>query len=96
MAASAAGGTALKGLEVETTTMVNSKTQPRLLLGRNTVYVGTGAQADSMVFWPEMQGDRYKQHVVEERNIGCLKEHMGYQGVIFPQRRTRTRTLCTG
>ena len=38
--------------------MLNSKTQPRLNLGRNTVYVGAGAQTESIVFWPDLQGDQ--------------------------------------
>lgn len=74
----------LKSLEIQTTTMLNSKTQPRLNLGRNTIYVGAGEQTDSVVFWPELQGGRYKEHIVEERNVTSTPEHIGYQGTIHP------------
>ncbi|MBN2268986.1 MAG: hypothetical protein JXN61_00130 [Sedimentisphaerales bacterium] len=76
----------LKVIEFRTRTMLNSKTQPRLLLGRNTVYVGKGDQADSTVIWPDLQADRYKPYIVAERNIATKAEHPGYQGVMFAQR----------
>jgi len=76
----------LKTIAFSTRTMLNSKTQPRLLLGKNTVYVGTGDQTDSTVIWPDLQADRYKPYIVEERNIVSKPEHPGYQGVIFAER----------
>ena len=75
----------LKALEIQTLTMLNAKTQPRLNLGKNTIYVGVGDQTESIVFWPELQNDRYKEHIVEEKNIACDEKHMGYQGVIYPK-----------
>ena len=78
------GDGAVGGLEIRTTTEVNSKTQPRLNLGKNTVYVGTGEQTESAVFWPELQGGKYKEMVVEEKNVASAKEHPGYMGVIHP------------
>lgn len=81
---SSASDAALETIEFETTTMVNSKTQPRLNLGKNVVYVGTGEQTESIVFWPELQGGEYKRMIVEEKNIACLDTHMGYQGVLYP------------
>jgi len=74
----------LKSLAVETTTMLNSKTQPRLNLGKNTVYVGAGEQTESIVFWPELHGGKYKELIAEEQNIACVKEHIGYQGAVHP------------
>jgi hypothetical protein len=73
----------LKGVEVTTTTQLNAKTQPRLNLGKNTVYVGTGDQTESVVFWPDLQADAYKEHVVDEKNVATRDKHMGYQGVLF-------------
>jgi hypothetical protein len=78
------GEARLLKLELETTTMINSKTQPKLNLGRNTVYVGTGDAADSIVFWPDLQGAKYKEHIVEEKNIATAKEHPGYLSVLHP------------
>lgn len=72
----------LDELRLEATTMLNSKTQPRLLLGRNTVYVGTGEQTESIVLWPDLRGDRYKPYVVEEQNVATRGEHPGYMGVM--------------
>ncbi len=76
----------LKDLRIETRTMLNAKTLPRLNLGANTVYVGAGDPTDSVVFWPELQGGRYKEHVAEEKNIACDAKHIGYQGVVYPSK----------
>jgi len=74
----------LKSIDIRTTTMLNAKTQPRLNLGRNTVYVGAGDPTDSVVFWPELQGGKYKDLVADEKNIACDPKHIGYQGVVWP------------
>jgi hypothetical protein len=83
-AKAAAQDAVLSDLEVQTTTMLNAKTQPRLALGKNTVYVGAGDPTESIVFWPELQNDKYKEMIVEEKNITCDSKHMGYQGVLWP------------
>jgi hypothetical protein len=62
--------------------MLNGKTQPQLLLGTNTVYVGLDGQTDSVVLWPDLQGENYKPYVVEEKNIASQPKHPGYQGVL--------------
>ena len=73
---------ALKSLDVETRTMINAKTQPKLLLGKNTVHVGAGEQTDSIVLWPELQGGKYKSCIVEEKNIQTLAKHQGWNAVM--------------
>ena len=78
------GGASLDRLEVATTTHLNSKTQPRLNVGRNTVHVGAGDQTDSIILWPELQGRKYKDLIVEERNLASAREHPGYQGALHP------------
>ncbi len=86
--AAMSGDATLKSLEVDTTTMVNSKTQPKFNLGKNVVYVGTGDQTDSIVFWPELRGDGYKRHIAEEKNMGCQAagaRNLSYRGVLFPR-----------
>ncbi|MCY3021850.1 MAG: hypothetical protein NTW87_22805 [Planctomycetota bacterium] len=83
-AKAAAADAQLKSLEVMTTTVLNSKTQPRLSLGKNTVYVGAGDQTESIVFWPELHGGKYKELIAEEQNIACVKQHIGYQGAVHP------------
>ena len=72
----------LREIELETTTQLNSKTQPQLLIGKNTVYVGAGEQSESLVIWPDLRGEAYKAYVVEEKNIASRPEHPGYQGVM--------------
>jgi hypothetical protein len=62
-------GAVLTSIALRTVTMLNSKTQPQLKLGRNTVHVGTGDPSESIVVWPELQGDAYKPYVVEEKNV---------------------------
>jgi hypothetical protein len=84
LAAGRAADARLQRLYLETTTMINSKTQPKLNLGRNTVYVGTGDATDSIVFWPELQGAKYKEHVVEEKNIATAAKHPEYLSVLHP------------
>jgi hypothetical protein len=72
----------LRRIEFETITMLNSKTQPKLLLGENMVYVGTGDQTESIVVWPDLQGENYKPYIVDEKNLTSKPGHIGYQGVM--------------
>jgi hypothetical protein len=72
----------LTDIAFETTTMLNSKTQPKLNLGKNTIYVGAGEQTESIVFWPDLQGDHYKPYLWEEKNITSAAKHAGYMGVM--------------
>src|SRR5205823_10818926 len=72
----------LRDIAFETTTMLNSKTQPKLNLGKNTIYVGAGEQSESIVLWPYLQGENYKPYVVEEHNIKSGAKHPGYMGVM--------------
>ena len=76
----------IKSIEFKTTTMLNSKTQPELLLGKNTIFVGAGDQTDSIVIWPDLQADKYKGYIVKEQNMTSKPEHLGYQGVMHAQR----------
>ncbi len=75
------------GLKFETITQINSKTQPQLLLGKNTVYVGAGEQTGSIVIWPELQNDRYKPWAVESVNIKTKEKHEGWNAVMNPDSR---------
>jgi hypothetical protein len=77
------GAAELRDIEFETTTMLNSKTQPKLMLGRNEIYVGTGEQTESIVVWPDLQGTNYKACAVEEKNIATRSKHPGYMGVMY-------------
>ncbi|OHB73419.1 MAG: hypothetical protein A2Z25_10670 [Planctomycetes bacterium RBG_16_55_9] len=72
----------LEDIAFKTTTMLNSKTQPQLLLGTNTVYVGLGEQTDTVVLWPDLRGENYKPYIVDERNVVAEPKHPGYQGVL--------------
>ncbi len=72
----------LRQLNIQTTTMLNSKTQPQLRLGKNSIHVDAGEQTDSVVFWPELQSGRYKPYVVDEHNMTTRDEHPGYQGAM--------------
>ena len=71
-------------LKFETITQLNSKTQPRLNLGKNTVYVGAGEQTESIVLWPELQNDLYKPMALESEGIATKKQHEGWNDVMFP------------
>jgi hypothetical protein len=76
----------LKDIRFTTVTMLNSKTQPRLLLGQNTIYIGAGDQTDSTVCWPDLQADNYKPYLLDSQNIASRPDHPGYMGVLHPAR----------
>jgi hypothetical protein len=77
---------AVKDLLIRTITELNAKTQPRLNLGKNTIYVAAGDQSESIVLWPELAGEKYKQMIVEEKNVTSTKKHNGYQGTLYPNK----------
>lgn len=85
-AAAAPQDVVLQTLKIETGTMLNSKTQPQLRLGKNRVHVGAGEQTDSIVFWPELQAGKYRPFVVDENNMTTRDVHPGYQGVMHASR----------
>ena len=72
----------LREIEFETITMLNAKTQPKLTLGKNTIYVGAGDPTESIVVWPDLQSTNYQSYVVGERNIATRTKHPGYMGVM--------------
>jgi len=74
----------LKEFTVQTTTALNSKTQPRLNLGKNTIYIAADDQAESIVLWPELEGGKYNELVLEEKSVASTKKHNGYQGTLYP------------
>ncbi|MEN6345034.1 MAG: hypothetical protein ABFE16_06975 [Armatimonadia bacterium] len=81
----AASDARLTQISFETNTMLNSKTQPQLLLGRNTIYVGAGDPTESIVVWPDLRGTSYKPYVVEEHNMVSEARHPGYMGPMHAQ-----------
>jgi len=84
LAKAAAPDVTLDYIVFGTLTQLNSKTQPRLKIGKNTVYVGAGEQTESIVYWPDLQGTAYKQYACEEENLRTLDKHTGYNGVMKP------------
>jgi len=84
---------ALKSLRFEAITQINSKTQPRLRLGKNTVYVGTGAPSQSIVLCPGLVGEAWKANVVDSHNVATYRDpktqaaqHPGYMAVMFAEK----------
>lgn len=73
---------ALKNLEINTLTQLNSKTQPKLNLGKNTIYVGDGEKSESIVFWPDLRGDTWKSMVIDSKNIVTDKKHTGWHAIM--------------
>jgi hypothetical protein len=76
----------VRDLQFETTTMLNTKAQPKLNIGKNTIFLGAGEQTESIVFWPDLQGDGYKPYIFEEQNIATKKDHPGYMGVMHAKK----------
>ena len=64
----AASDARLQSIAFHSITQVNSKTQPRLRLGKNTVCLQAGEQTDSIVVWPDLASKKYKDYVIEEKN----------------------------
>jgi hypothetical protein len=81
-ARSAPADARLTSIRFDTITALNSKTQPQLNIGRNTIYIGAEEQTESIVVWPELQNDRYLPHVVESHNVKTREQHEGWNGVM--------------
>jgi hypothetical protein len=81
-----AQGIVLSNLTIETITQVNAKALPRLNVGGNRVYVGAGDQADTMVLWPELRGDRWQNDVYDSQNIASQSVNVPttWTAVVFP------------
>ncbi|MCL2639535.1 MAG: discoidin domain-containing protein, partial [Phycisphaerales bacterium] len=73
-------------LSFNTITAINSKAQPMLKIGKNTVYVGNGDQSGSIVFWPQLHDDAYKPYAFEASNVRTQPKEgfKNYFGSIFP------------
>lgn len=65
----------LKSIRFDTITQLNSKTQPKLNIGKNTVYVDAGAAANSIVLWPDLDQGQFEHLVQEQNNIAAVKRH---------------------
>ena len=84
----AAENAVLKNLDVKTVTEINAKANPHLNIGKNTIYVGQGAQTNSIVLWPDNEPGKYKEMVVEEKNIECaFDSEWIYYGFLHPANR---------
>jgi hypothetical protein len=81
------GGRAkLQNIAFDTKTQLNAKTQPKLNLGKNTIYVGAGDQTQSIVFWPELQGGKAKPFIVEQHNVVFKDKNPGYMGTLHAEK----------
>jgi len=82
----AATDAALHSIRFETITQVNAKTLPKLRLGKNTISIGTGAPSQSVVLWPDLQGNAWKSLVVDSKNVATATNHPGYHAVMFAEK----------
>ncbi len=75
----------LKSVEIKTITEINAKANPKLNIGKNTIYVGQGAQTNSIVLWPDNRPGKYKELLFEEKNIECgFDKEWNYYGWVHP------------
>lgn len=74
----------LNKINIRTITQINSKTQPQLALGKNAIYIGSGELTEMTVVWPDLQGEKYKDLVVDSQNIKTKPKHEGWNAVLFP------------
>ena len=79
------GRAQLKTIAFETTTQINAKTQPKLNLGKNTVYVGAGDQPSRSVR-PELVGGKAKPYIVEQQNVKFKDTNPGYMPTLVAEK----------
>src|SRR4051812_6417822 len=86
MTSATANGVALSGLTINTITQVNTKALPQLNIGRNEVYVGAGAQTDTMVLWPDLRGSFWQKDAYASSNIASqdVTVPRKYTAVVYP------------
>ena len=77
------GDALLKDLRLTALTEFNTKTNPALNWGRNTVYVAAGAPSESIVYWPDLRGDTWKPYASDSENMTTGANEYGV-GNMFP------------
>jgi hypothetical protein len=66
------GETVLKSITFESTTQLNTKTQPKLNLGKNTIYVGVGGagdQTETITLFPDLRKGRFEASAEKIENL---------------------------
>lgn len=64
----------LKSIAFEALTQVNSKTQPKLNIGKNTVYVGAGDQTESIILQPDLRDGRHDPYIHQKENLASVAQ----------------------
>lgn len=85
MGSAEASDARLESIAFQAVTQVNSKTLPRLRLGKNTVHVAAGAQTESIVLWPDLTTPDYQTYLVEQKNV-VQPEQKGYRASLCAER----------
>jgi hypothetical protein len=83
----------LKFIGFNAWTEINSKTQPKLNLGANTVYVGAGDPSNTIVVEPDLRAGRYKPYLIEEKNIRISEENFSRFPILHPAENTQPAHL---
>ncbi len=82
----------LRSIAFHAVTQLNSKTLPRLRLGKNTVCIAAGDQSESIVLWPDLSTPSYRGCVVEEKNV-AQPEQQAYLASLCAENRDGLRGL---
>ncbi|MCX8035728.1 MAG: discoidin domain-containing protein [Candidatus Sumerlaeia bacterium] len=78
---SLAGAAEIRNLETRTVTQINKLTLPILTLGANTIDVLSAATTQTLLLWPEIQNNKFKESCCTSENVasgpasdwhGCL------------------------
>ena len=71
---------------IDTITQVNAKALPKLNVGSNEIYVGSGDPSDTMVLWPDLRGDFWKKDVYDssEHRVAGYPVPRQYTAVVYP------------
>jgi len=69
------GGATLKDIEIRTITQINKLTLAILALGLNTIDVVAGEPVETVLFWPEIQMNKFQESCLSSTNLisekGC-------------------------
>ncbi|HHN46879.1 MAG TPA: discoidin domain-containing protein [Planctomycetes bacterium] len=72
----------LNSIKITTITQLNRRTLPKLTLGANRVQLFMGDQTESVLMWPSLYNDTYKNDIVDEYKVVSVETPSGYTAVL--------------
>lgn len=72
----------LESIRITTITQLNRRALPKLTLGSNRIQFFTDEQWESILLWPSLYNDTYKQDIVDEYGMHSEPEHPDWNAVL--------------